>query len=189
MNPDDLIRIARYLASTGTGVGTGRPSQADLRRAVSTTYYALFHALAQCCANTLIGAASHQSQQPWRQTYRALEHHHAKNRCKSPEIDRFPQEIQTFAASFVALQNRRHTADYDPYPNQSSTSFYRHDVLQLITEAEQAINSLNSAYPLDRHAFAAYVLFPLPKPVTAAPRAGRRQMFIPTNQPLQRRNK
>ena len=56
MNPDDLIRIARYLASTGTGVGIGRPSRADLRRAVSTTYYALFHALAECCANTLIGA-------------------------------------------------------------------------------------------------------------------------------------
>ena len=60
MNPDDLIRIARYLASTGTGINAGRPSQADLRRAVSTTYYALFHALAQCCANTLIGATPPQ---------------------------------------------------------------------------------------------------------------------------------
>ena len=56
MNPNALIRIARYLASTGTGVNAGRPNQADLRRAVSTTYYALFHALARCCANTLIGA-------------------------------------------------------------------------------------------------------------------------------------
>ena len=162
MNPDDLIRIARYLASTGTGVNAGRPSRADLRRAVSTTYYALFHALAECCANTLIGATPrNRSQQAWRQTYRALDHRHAKNQCNRTEITLFPQEIQTFAASFIDLQNRRHTADYDPLPNRSSTFFYRHDVLELITEAEQAINSLNSAYPLDRHAFAAYVLFPL----------------------------
>ena len=161
MNPNALIRIARYLASTGTGVNAGRPNQADLRRAVSTTYYALFHALAECCANTLIGATPrNRSQQAWRQTYRALDHRHAKNQCNRTEITLFPQEIQTFAASFIGLQNRRHTADYDPLPNQSSTFFYRHDVLELITEAEQAINSLNSADPLDLRAFAAYVLFP-----------------------------
>lgn len=161
MNPADLIRIARYLASTGTGVGIGRPSRADLRRAVSTTYYALFHALAECCANTLIGATPrNRSQQAWRQTYRALDHRHAKEQCSRLEINRFPQEIQAFATSFADLQNQRHTADYDPYPNQSSTFFYRHDVLKLITEAEQAISSLNSATPLDLRAFAAYVLFP-----------------------------
>ena len=36
MNPDDLIHIARHLASGGAGASSGRPSQADLRRAVST---------------------------------------------------------------------------------------------------------------------------------------------------------
>lgn len=33
----------------------GRPLESDLRRAMSTTYYALFHCLAVCCTDTLIG--------------------------------------------------------------------------------------------------------------------------------------
>ena len=96
MNPDDLIRIARYLASTGTGVNAGRPSQADLRRAVSTTYYALFHALAQHCANTLIGATPRTGANGRGAKLRALDHRHAKNQCNRTEITLFPQEIQTF---------------------------------------------------------------------------------------------
>ena len=55
MNPDDLIRIAEHLASGGVRGRIGRPVQAELRRAVSATYYALFHALARCCANMLVG--------------------------------------------------------------------------------------------------------------------------------------
>ena len=41
MNPHDLIRIARHLASGAVGGIRGRPRQAELRRAVSAAYYAL----------------------------------------------------------------------------------------------------------------------------------------------------
>ena len=95
VNPDDLIRIAEHLASGGVGGGIGRPVQAELRRAVSATYYALFHALARCCANMLVGVATpaSRSQQAWTQVYRALEHGHAKNQCCKLEdkLSRFPQ--------------------------------------------------------------------------------------------------
>ena len=50
MNPHDLIRMARQLASGDLGSGRGRPRQAELRRAVSTAYYAMFHALALTAA-------------------------------------------------------------------------------------------------------------------------------------------
>ena len=56
MNPDDLLRIAEGLARGALGSGMGRPRQAELRRAISAAYYAMFHALALCGANTLVGA-------------------------------------------------------------------------------------------------------------------------------------
>ena len=79
MNPHDLIRIARQLASGAVGENRGRPRQAELRRAVSAAYYALFHALAHCCANRLAGSGRDEA--AWIQTYRALEHGHARNQC------------------------------------------------------------------------------------------------------------
>ena len=42
MIPHDLIQTARRLTESGAV----QPTQADLRRAVSTAYYALFHCLA-----------------------------------------------------------------------------------------------------------------------------------------------
>ena len=39
MDPYDLLRIARQLASGELGSGRGRPRQAELRRAVSAAYY------------------------------------------------------------------------------------------------------------------------------------------------------
>ena len=53
MSSPDLIDAARTLAESGRG----RPTQARLRRAVSTGYYALFHTLAASAANLLIGDA------------------------------------------------------------------------------------------------------------------------------------
>ena len=52
MNPQDLISGARLLAQ-GNG-RRGRPRQADLCRAVSTAYYALFHTLAGCGADPAV---------------------------------------------------------------------------------------------------------------------------------------
>ena len=48
MISDDLLDIARRLAE-------GNPTQADLRRAVSSVYYAVFHAICQSNADTLVG--------------------------------------------------------------------------------------------------------------------------------------
>ncbi len=55
-----------------------RPTQANLRRAVSTAYYAVFHSLAQTAADMLIGR---KRTSDWHQVYRALEHGNAKNAC------------------------------------------------------------------------------------------------------------
>ncbi len=73
MDPGDLIGIARHLAAGEAGSKQGRPRQADLlRRAVSTACSALFHALAGCGADLLVGATpAYRSNSAWRQVYRA----------------------------------------------------------------------------------------------------------------------
>ena len=114
MQWDDLLATADDLIA---GRGRNRkPRQANLRRAVSTAYYAMFHCLAQCCADTLVGSAgSNRSKHAWRQVYRAVEHKGTSKKCKRGEIHEFPKEVEDFANVFVSLQEKRHSADYDPF--------------------------------------------------------------------------
>lgn len=153
MNPRHLIRIARQLASGAVGGNRGRPRQAELRRAVSAAYYALFHALAHCYANRLAG--SDRDGAAWIQIYRALEHGHARNQCDNRSAMRdFPSEIQDFGRRFVFMQRQRQQADYSP-----DATFARDRVLQLITEVEDSVITLENTLAADRRAFAIHVLF------------------------------
>lgn len=156
MNSGDLLRIARHLAAGAVGSGRGRPRQTDLCRAVSAAYYAMFHALAQCCADLLAGGSpSHRNPEAWRQTYRALEHGLARSQCDNQAaMRRFPPEIRLFAEVFVAMQRERHHADYDP-----GITFSRDRVRQFIYQVEEAIAEFNAADRGQRRAFSLYVLF------------------------------
>ena len=155
MTPTGLIRIARHLASGGVGSGIGRPRQDELCRAVSCAYYAMFHALAVCCADMLVGATrARRRQEAWRQTYRALEHGHAKNQCSNRRVlSGFPTEIQEFGELYIQMQRRRHDADYDP-----DAHFSRSDVVQFIYDTENAIAGFETVDARDRRAFAVFVL-------------------------------
>ena len=157
MNPHDLLRAAYQLALEPSA---GRPRQANLRRALSTAYYALFHALANCCADMLAGSTrASRSQRAWRQTYRALEHGLAKNQCLNQSVmNQFPTEIQIFGSAFAYMQAQRHIADYDPDPEYI---FTRSKTLKLIEESEQAIHEFENAPISDCRAFAIYVLLRL----------------------------
>ena len=161
MNPDDLLEIADSLATGRIGSQRGRPRQAELRRAVSDTYYALFHTLANNAANLIVGSrSSTRTMQAWRQTYRALDHGRVKRQCterRSRQIlKRFPQGIQDFADQFVEMQRRRHLADYDPFEH-----FSRYSVAQYIEETRSAIVEFENVDRDDRRAFAVFVLFDL----------------------------
>lgn len=153
MEPIDFITTAKALAGEGDA---GRPLESNLRRAASTTYYALFHCLAKCCADMLVGGSpAHRNQEAWRQAYRALNHETASKRCKNRErTQRFPPDIQKFAKLFVDFQTKRRIADYDPEPG----SFNKSDVIQDILEAEDAIRHFADVPAKDRRAFAVYVL-------------------------------
>jgi hypothetical protein len=155
VNPDDLIAIARNLAAGKVGGRRGRPKQSELRRAVSTAYFALFHILARCCADKLVGSTpAKRRQSAWHLAYRALEHGRAKNQCEKQEMQLFPTGIQDFGEWFVEMQRSRHRADYAP-----EATFSRSQVLQQIDESEKAMTGFRSTATMDQRAFAVHVLF------------------------------
>jgi hypothetical protein len=104
----------------------------------------------------MIGAGPHKSKPAWRQVYRALDHGFAKNACQNNDISKFPKEIQDFANAFVALQAKRHAADYDP-----NAKAYKSAVETDIDTAEAVIEDFGKAPLKDRRAFSAWVLFRL----------------------------
>ena len=96
MRPLDFIATARDLSGTNR---KGRPRETNLRRAVSTSYYALFHCLAACCADVIVGGTrANRSHSAWNHAYRALNHGTARDQCKNRHlIATFPDGIQSFA--------------------------------------------------------------------------------------------
>jgi uncharacterized protein (UPF0332 family) len=151
MKPADLIAHAERL----TASAKRKPYQADMRRAVSAAYYALFHAIAGTAADTLIGTtASHRSSETWRRVYRSLEHGFAKSQCLAKGASEIPATLRDTADAFVQLQELRHAADYDPM-----TSFLLEDVRAHIVQSKTAIGQLAAASASDRRSFAAWLVF------------------------------
>ena len=150
MNPRDLLQIAYDLAN----VNERRPRRTDLCRAVSSSYYALFHCLAKSCADLFAGARANVDRRAWRQAYRAIQHGTAKNRCKQHDImQTFPDAIRDFGDLFVEMQRKRHTADYDP-----DARFTKSDVLKDIDRVRNVIRRFNAVAATHRRAFAIHVL-------------------------------
>ncbi|MFT3671539.1 hypothetical protein [Aestuariivirga sp.] len=147
MKPPDLIVTAREL------IGSGRkPRQSNLRRATSSAYYALFHALSRCCADTLTGTNC-RTKRAWRHVYRALDHKFALDMCRNKNISSFPQEVQDFANAFVSLQSKRHSADYDPH-----AQLYKSAVQVDVDNAELVLKTFRRVPVHHRRAFAIWVL-------------------------------
>ncbi|MDE0039894.1 MAG: hypothetical protein OXU77_20405 [Gammaproteobacteria bacterium] len=135
-------------------VNTRRPRKADLCRAVSSSYYALFHCLAKNCADLLARTGTHTSRPAWRQAYRALQHGTAKSRCEQRDVmRRFPNPIQDFGNLFVEMQRKRHTADYDP-----DAQFRKSDVVTDIDRVEDVVARFSRVAATERRALAIHVL-------------------------------
>ena len=119
---EDLLQQADHLA-TYQGPNA---SQASLRRAVSTAYYALFHLLIE-------EAALRWSGSPEAQTglERGFQHGSMKNTSVQFRKQSWrdwhgnergiPVVIQNIASAFVDQQEERHTADYDNHEQWTVT--------------------------------------------------------------------
>ena len=152
MRSEHLLALARASLEGGSG----RPSQAALCRAVSTAYYAMFHALARNCADLLIGKTpAARNRQAWSKTYRSLEHGRANAACANKKaMAQFPRAIRNFGGIFTNMQSRRHQADYDP-----SARFTKLEVMIDIDRVARAIVNFDRLDNRDKRAFCAHVLF------------------------------
>lgn len=91
--------------------------------------------------------------------YRSLEHGSAKNSCTNQSvIKKFPKDVEDFANTFVDMQQKRHSADYDP-----EAKFFKSEVKQDIADADTVISRFNNVPQKDRRAFAAFVLLKPPR--------------------------
>ena len=145
--PEGFINSAKILCPKDS---SNEPEQADLRGAVSMAYYAVFHALARECANSLVGDdKSNQSNENWVDVCRGLSHTNIKNICKissnvknayknknTLEIE-FLEEIKDFADAFNSLQSARNKADYNPKIELNKSA-----VIEYIETAEGAIGKI-----------------------------------------------
>lgn len=123
---DDLVSCAKYLLRHNSG----KPSEADIRRSISTAYYALFHRLIEAVVTKVVSAPAQQAV-----FARMFDHGWMKALCqrinelakKSKPPDGgdklfptfalvgwpVPNELQRLAVAFTEPQEQRHQADYN----------------------------------------------------------------------------
>lgn len=142
---DDLLAIAEELSRRGSG----RPRRASLNRAVSTAYYALFHALAELCAKEFVG--NYQPWEPFRLLYRSLDHRDARKVFERGAHASAP--VRAVGRTFVQLQSERNKADYDP---GYATS--RANARELIERAREAVSTLRALDAVERKLLAALLI-------------------------------
>jgi hypothetical protein len=131
----ELLDTAGYLLRRNQN----RPTQADIRRCISTAYYALFHRLIEDAVSRLITGEDRQAA-----FARAYDHGEMREACRKvlqPPKDflplaglTLPAELRTLAALFVRLQEERHDADYN-----RGKPFVRAEARQRLEELELAL--------------------------------------------------
>jgi hypothetical protein len=123
LNPDHLFDQADQLATPAVN---GAPRQANLRRAVSTGYYALFHANLTDVADQFVGRGQRGTAQ-YALVYRSVQHRHLTDLCENIVKERLPDKFKPYvplggfgpdllavAQTLADLQEKRESADYDP---------------------------------------------------------------------------
>ena len=133
----ELINASRLLAG-------GHPTQGALRRAVSTAYYAMFHALAASNADLIVGPRTPANETRWIAIYRSLRHFRAENPLHGWS-HLFSPPVQNFAYAIGGIKTERENADYNP-----GVQFAQNEVITWIGAAERAIMGFNAASPQER---------------------------------------
>jgi hypothetical protein len=125
---------------------TQPPSDAALRRAVSTAYYALFHTVLRAAATRFMGHGQ-QWTGGYALLYRSFDHGYMKEICKRLDVATLAEttkrqlrrsaisaDMRFFARTFVPTQELRHLADYDP-----TAQFLPSEVAAVVDEADNAL--------------------------------------------------
>jgi hypothetical protein len=163
LNPDHLFEQADKLIAPPPH---GPPRQVDLRRAISSAYYGVFHAVLAAVANRFVGSTK-QATSLYSLVYRSIDHDALRRLCLeatksqiSPKYiphtpaGGFGAEILGFAQGTLDLQEKRHSADYDP-----SIRFSTSDATLVVDLARTSLGQFNAASVDTRDAFLNLLLF------------------------------
>lgn len=151
--------VARLHDAADTLIEEGPRSSAFRRRAVSTAYYAVFHALAKLCADRLLPVG--RDTKEYERVYRALEHGPLKATFERERNELFKDrpDLLDIGDLVVSLQGERHRADYLP-PIQNVFSLDR--AKELVDQARQAVRGIESLSKDERETLAVCLLFRAP---------------------------
>jgi hypothetical protein len=141
--------------------------ETDLRRAVSTAYYAVFHYALRAAADLTAGAGNRATPR-YSLVYCSVDHVRLKNlrdqlRGAAPQDVILPYappppayfgKVAVFARLAANLQLERHYADYHP-----TEYFDDARALQAVLAAQEAINTFEAATAEQRDAFLMLLLF------------------------------
>lgn len=160
----DLLEQADGLCAPSFG---RRTREVDLRRAISTAYYGLFHYVLTEVADAFVGPAVRNGPR-YVLVYRSVNHADLKTTCaeiqKPRPSDRyapyapaegFDASLKQFASGLIDLQISRHRADYDP-----GAEFQVADARLAVAKARSAIGSYEAARKDQREMFLTLLLCP-----------------------------
>lgn len=125
--------------------------EANLRRATSDLYYAMFHAICEALVELFeVVPESEAYKSAMRSLYRTVEHGYVERRCrKIIEEGKFSSPLLDFAKQLVSLKNKREEADYDPLE-----TFAIREVKKDLQITETRLAAFWAADPAERAAFA-----------------------------------
>jgi hypothetical protein len=138
---DELLDTAKYLLRRNKN----KPTQADIRRSISTAYYALFHRLIETGTGHLVADVVQQQA-----LARTFSHTNMREICELvikqplPPVlvpllgSAVPDQLRRVAAMFVDLQDWRHDADYNV-----RLTFIRNEGQARVVDVENAFSAWN----------------------------------------------
>lgn len=161
-----LLDLAEELARQGSAGSPGDKTRRSVvrRRAVSTAYYAVFHALMQLCAEELL-PGSRRGAQEYEIVYRALNHGSLKKAFNKKPLNTTPV-LREIGDRVIELQTARNLADYlpmgrfnkvraaDEKPKPPSISCRK-----LVQSAQSTVKFLADLSRDDRRTLAVYLVF------------------------------
>ena len=162
LNPIHLFEQADKLVEAPPA---GPPRQVDLRRAISSSYYAIFHLTLTALADEFIGVA-HRGTDRYALVHRSVDHRTIKDLCSIVTQGKpsakyisfvpaggFGPELLSFASAFIDLQDKRHRADYDVGIRYRSL-----DARLAITTGRSAMAGFTAAVAVERRMFLTLLL-------------------------------
>lgn len=164
LNPEHLFEQADRLIAAPSA---GPPRQVDIRRAISSAYYGIFHFILARTADEFIGA-SKRSTKNYALAYRSVDHRSLYELCGEVSkttlkpkyrmyepTNGFGSNIAAFADAVRELQDKRHAADYDP-----TARFKTEDAKLALMTARSAIRRFERANEARKRAFLSLLAFP-----------------------------